>query len=72
MNVEREKKKGICPFLLLENSRPITPPGEPQTPLFSLGNLDFLLTCLGIDSLIPLFSFRRIMLSRKKGVIFIL
>ena len=31
-NVEREKK---CPFLLLENSRPLSPPREPQTPLSS-------------------------------------
>ena len=48
----REKKKDICPFFLLENSRPLSPLREPQTPFSSLGTLDFLSTCLGIDSLI--------------------
>ena len=43
------KKK--CLFLLLENSRPLSLPWEPQTPFSSLGTLDFLSTCLGIDSL---------------------
>ena len=47
---EKKKKKDVCPFLLLENSRPLSPPQEPQTSL-SLGTLDFLSTCLGIDSL---------------------
>ena len=35
-------KKNVCPFLLLENSRPLSPWGPP----------DFLSTCLGISSLI--------------------
>ena len=39
---ECRRKKDVCPFLLLENSRPLSP----QPPL------DFLSTCLGIDSLI--------------------
>ena len=39
-----------CPFLLLKNSRPLSPPQEPQTPFSSLGTPDFVLTCLGIDS----------------------
>ena len=54
-NVEKEKK--VCPFFLLENSRPLSP----------WGPLDSLSTCLGNDSLIPPFSFRRIMLPREKG-----
>ena len=41
-NVEGKK---VCPFFLLENSRPLSP----------WGPLDFLSTCLGIDSLIPPF-----------------
>ena len=36
---------------LLENSRPLSPVSEPQTPLSSLGTQDFLSACLGIDSL---------------------
>ena len=52
----REGKK-VCPFFLLENSRPLSP-WEP---------LDSLSTCLGNDSLLPPFSFRRIMLPREKG-----
>ena len=44
-------KKDICPFLLLENFRPLSPPQEPQTLLPSLGTPDFLSTCLEIDSL---------------------
>ena len=52
----REGKK-LCPFFLLENSRPLSP----------WGPLDFLSTCLGNDSLIPPFSFRRIVLLREKG-----
>ena len=36
-----EKKKKVCPLFLLENSRPLSP----------WGPLDFLSTCLGIDSL---------------------
>ena len=40
----REKKKiDVCPFFLLENSRPLSPPRGPQE--------GFLSTCLGIDSL---------------------
>ena len=46
-----EGKKDICPFLLLENSRPLSPFWEPQTPISSLGTPDFLSTCPGIDSL---------------------
>ena len=38
----RKEKKNICSFLLL---------GELQTAFSSLGTLDFLSTCLGIDSL---------------------
>ena len=33
--------KNVCPVLLLENSRPLSPWGPP----------DFLSTCLGVDSL---------------------
>ena len=51
-NVEGKKKKDSCPFLLLENSGPLSPPQESQTPFSSLGTLDFLSTYLGIDSLI--------------------
>ena len=47
-NVEWKTK--VFPFLLLESSRPLSPPREPQTPLSSV-ILDFLATCLGIDSL---------------------
>ena len=47
---QQTNKKDVCPFLLLENSRPLSPPQEPQTSL-SLGILVFLSTCLGIDSL---------------------
>ena len=39
----RGKKKDVCPFLLLENSRPLF--------ISSSGTPDFLPTCLGIDSL---------------------
>ena len=39
-----EEKKDVCPFLLLENSRSLSPPQEPPPQ-------DFLSTCLGIDSL---------------------
>ena len=45
------RKKDVCPFLLLENSRPLSPLGEPQTLFSSSGTPDFLSTCLGIDSL---------------------
>ena len=38
---EECRQKKVCPFLLLENSRPLSPWGPP----------DFLSTCLGIDSL---------------------
>ena len=37
----RERKKKVCPFFLLENSRPLSP----------WGPLDSLSTCLGNDSL---------------------
>ena len=37
-----KEKKNICPFLLLENSRPLSPPLGPRT---------FLINLLGIDSL---------------------
>ena len=33
------------------NSKSLSPSPEPQTPFSSLGTLDFLSTCLGIDSL---------------------
>ena len=48
----KKKKKDLCPFLLLENSRSLSPLQEPQSLLSSLGTMDFLSTCLGIDSLI--------------------
>ena len=51
------ERKKVCPFFLLENSRPLSP----------WGPLDCLSTSLGTDSLIPPFSFRRIMLPREKG-----
>ena len=44
------RKKDVCPFLLLENSRHLSSPWEPQTRVSSLGALDFLSTCLGVDS----------------------
>ena len=44
-------KKIICFFLQLENSRPISGLWEPQTPFCSLGNMDFLSSCLQIDCL---------------------
>ena len=43
-------KKSVCPFILLENSRPLSPPGEPQTSFSFSGTPDFLSICLGIDS----------------------
>ena len=48
---EGKKKKGICPFLLLENSRPPSLFWEPQAPLSSLETLDVVSTCVGIDCL---------------------
>ena len=45
------RKKNICLFFLLENSRPLSPPWEPQIPFSSSGTPDFLPTCLGMDSL---------------------
>ena len=48
---EYREKKDVCPFLLLENSRSLSPLEEPQTPLSFSGTPDFLSTCLGIDSL---------------------
>ena len=68
LRLRNVEKKDVCPLLLLENSRPLSSPWEPQTPLSSLGTPDFLSTCLGINSLIPLFSYRRIMLLRERGV----
>ena len=47
-----QKKKIICPFLLLENSGLLSPPQEPQNPLSSSGTSDYLSTYLGVDSLI--------------------
>ena len=44
-------KKKVCPFLLLENSRPLSPLRESQTPLSSSGTPDFLSAYLGTDSL---------------------
>ena len=44
-------RKNVCPFLFLENSRPLSSPWEPQTGFSSLGTPDFLSTCLGIDCL---------------------
>ena len=68
-NVEGEKKI-VCSFFLLENSRPLS---LLQESLFSsLGTVGFLSTCLGIDFLIPPFSFRRIMLLRERGIFFVL
>ena len=40
-NPKECRGKKVCPFLLLENSRPLSPWGAP----------DFLATCLGIDCL---------------------
>ena len=48
--------------LCFKRPRPLSPPR---------GTLELLSTCLGIDSFIPLFSFRRIMLSRERSIIFI-
>ena len=47
-NVEGKKR---CPFLLLENSRPLSLLREPQAPFSSSGTPDFLSTCTGIGSL---------------------
>ena len=47
---ECTEKIKACPFLLFENSRPLSPLQEPQTPLSSR-TPDFLSTCLGTDSL---------------------
>ena len=40
MTKTKECRQKVCPFLLLENSRPLSPWGPP----------DFLSTCLGVDS----------------------
>ena len=45
------RKKKVCPFLLLENSIPLSPPQEPQTPLSSLRTPTSYQSCLEIDSL---------------------
>ena len=47
----RNVEKKICPFFLLENLRSLSSLREPQTPLSSLGTLDFLSTYLRIDFL---------------------
>ena len=45
------KQTNLCPFLFLQNPRPISLPWEPQTPSSSLGTPDFLKSYLRIDSL---------------------
>ena len=50
----REKKRHLS-FSPLEDSRPLSPPREPQTPFSSSGTPD-LSTCLGIDFLTALMS----------------
>ena len=52
---ECTEKIKACPFLLFENSRPLSPLQEPQTSLSSLGAPDFLSSCQGIGSLIAFF-----------------
>ena len=47
----RNVEKNVCPFLLLENSRPLSVPWEPQTPFISSRTPHFSSTCLEIDSL---------------------
>ena len=57
-NVENQpNKQNLCPFLFLQNPRPLSHPREPQTPLFSLGTQNFLPSYLGIDSLTILKNF---------------
>ena len=51
---EKKTKTNVCPFLLLENSRPLSPLQKPQTHLSSLGIWDFLSTYLEIDYLIAI------------------
>jgi len=46
---ECKGKKDVCPFFLLENSRPLSP----------WGPLDFLSICLGIDSLTPAYQLKK-------------
>ena len=48
---ECRKKKSACPFLLFENSRPLSPPWEPQIPFSSLVIQNFLSTCLDLSHL---------------------
>ena len=60
----KQCRKSICPSLL-KSPRPLSLSRGLWTPFSSLGTPDFLSICLGIDSLIPLFSFRRIMLPGK-------
>ena len=53
MSREKKTTTDVCPFLFLENFRPLSSPWEPQTPFSfssSLGTQDFLSTCLGIAS----------------------
>ena len=58
---KQKQKTDVCSFLLLQNPRPLSPQGLQ----------DFLSTCLETDSLIPPFSFRRIMLPRERGIVFV-
>ena len=46
----KECRKKNCPFLVLENSRPLSPPQGPQISVSSLGTPDCLSSCLGTDS----------------------
>ena len=51
---EEEEEEKVCPFVLLENSRPLSPLQEPHTLLSSLGTQDFLSTYLEIESVITM------------------
>ena len=51
----REREINVCPFLLLENSRPLSHSCGLWTPFFSLGTPGFLSICLGIEFLTPPF-----------------
>ena len=41
------KERSVCPFLLLDNSRPLSTPQKPHISFSSWGTPDFLLICLG-------------------------